>query len=108
MVLALQSDGCAHVAVRRFSSGAGSIWYGPNAAQDASGADLHHSAGGLLMMRREQLGLSRRQLARLTRISHSTISRIERGLHTPSIRTLERLADALGVRVTIGLEQRSS
>jgi DNA-binding XRE family transcriptional regulator len=86
-----------------------SIRQGPNAAQDLGGASLHRLTGRLLMMRREGLGLSKRQLGQRTGISHSTISRIERGRHTPSLRTLERLADPLGVSVvTIGLEQRSS
>ena len=45
--------------------------------------------------RREALGLSQRELAKRAGISHTVISRIEGGEHSPSPKTLERLAEAL-------------
>ena len=49
----------------------------------------------LVASRREALGLSQRELAKRAGISHTVISRIEGGDHSPSPKTLERLADAL-------------
>ena len=43
--------------------------------------------------RREALGLSQRELAKRAGISHTVVSRIEGGEHSPSPKTLERLAD---------------
>ena len=60
----------------------------------------------VVIMRRAELGLSQRQLAERMRTSHSAISRIESGQHQTSVKTLERLADALEARLTIGFESR--
>jgi HTH-type transcriptional regulator/antitoxin HipB len=78
-----------------------SISCGPNAAQEVSGASLHHSIRRLLKARREALSLSQRELAQRAGISHSTISRIERGRHLARLRTLERIAEALDVRLLV-------
>jgi transcriptional regulator with XRE-family HTH domain len=48
--------------------------------------------------RREQLGLSQRQLATQLQVSHSSIARIENGtIHEPTPSLLRRLAEAFGV-----------
>ncbi len=57
-----------------------------------------------VIMRRGQLGLTQRQLARRMGTSHSAISRIESGHHRTSVATLERLAQALEGRFVIGFE----
>ena len=49
----------------------------------------------LVASRREAMGLSQRELGKRAGISHTVISRIEGGEHSPSPKTLERLADAL-------------
>jgi len=46
---------------------------------------------------RVKLGLSQIQLAADSDIDTSYISRLERGLENPTIRTLDRIAKALGV-----------
>jgi HTH-type transcriptional regulator/antitoxin HipB len=53
------------------------------------------AVGRLLASRREELGLSQRELGKRAGISHTVISRIESGQHAPSAKTLERLAEAL-------------
>lgn len=46
-------------------------------------------------------GLSQKKLAAITGIDQSDISKIERGVANPSVATLERIAKALGGRLSI-------
>ena len=52
---------------------------------------------------RAEKGLSQRQLAELTGIDQSDISKIERGLSNPSVSTMERIARALGGDLLINI-----
>lgn len=52
-------------------------------------------SGALMRARREQLGLSREELAVVTGRSHATVTKLERDEICPSMTTLERLCDAL-------------
>jgi ribosome-binding protein aMBF1 (putative translation factor) len=61
-----------------------------------------------VIQRRAELGLTQEQLAERMGTSHSAISRIESGQHATSVTTLQRLADALGVRFVMGFESGSS
>ena len=56
--------------------------------------------GGHLKEMRGERGLSLRALAELCDLSPNTISLIERGVTSPSVSTLSRLATALGVPIT--------
>jgi DNA-binding XRE family transcriptional regulator len=67
---------------------------GPTAPELGS-ASLAPPIAKLIASRREDLGLSQRELAKRAGVSHTVVSRIEQGEQTPSRRTLERLADAL-------------
>lgn len=66
-----------------------------NGVPDQSGANLAPAIAKLVYSRREELGLSQRELAKRAGLSHTVISRIESGEHSPSRKTLERLADVL-------------
>ncbi len=55
---------------------------------------------------REQRGLSMRALAELCDLSPNAISLIERGITSPNVSTLHRLATALGVHITAFFENR--
>ena len=56
------------------------------------------SLGTRLRKRREELGLSQRELARLVNTRQATISDLERGtLRNPGIAIVRRLAKVLGV-----------
>ena len=66
-----------------------------NGVDDSAGATLAPGIAKLVAARRETLGLSQRELAKRAGISHTVISRIEGGEHSPSPKTLERLAEAL-------------
>jgi ribosome-binding protein aMBF1 (putative translation factor) len=61
---------------------------------EVDGADLAPPIGKLVASRREELGLSQRELGKRAGISHTVISRLESGQQVPSPKTLERLADA--------------
>lgn len=50
---------------------------------------------------RIESGLTQKQLSEKTGISQADISRIERGTANPSVKTLQRIAEALGRKVSI-------
>jgi ribosome-binding protein aMBF1 (putative translation factor) len=58
----------------------------------------------LVIQHRAALGLSQQDLARRVGTSHSAISRIESGRHKSSVGTLQRIAEALGLRLVLGFE----
>lgn len=53
--------------------------------------------GAYIRTQRRLAKLSLREVAELSRISNAYISQIERGLHEPSLRVLQALAEALNV-----------
>jgi DNA-binding XRE family transcriptional regulator len=63
--------------------------------EPAPAAGFAPAIAKLVASRREELGLSQRELAKRAGISHTVVSRIEGGEHSPSPKTLERLADVL-------------
>ncbi len=62
---------------------------------NGSGSDL----GGRVRSLRRQRGLTLKALGRLAGLSHPFLSQVERGLARPSVGSVERIADALGVPV---------
>ena len=58
----------------------------------------------LVIKHRSALGLSQLELAERMQTSHSAISRIESGQHKTSVQTLQKIADALGLRFVMGFE----
>jgi ribosome-binding protein aMBF1 (putative translation factor) len=58
----------------------------------------------LVIKHRAALGISQQELARRVGTSHSAISRLEGGRHKTSVGTLQRVAQALGVRFVLGFE----
>jgi len=63
--------------------------------------------GDALRQRRELLGLLQPQLAALSGISTRTIQLVEQGKGNPSLDTLIRLADPLGLRLELLLKDPS-
>lgn len=55
----------------------------------------------MLSMARRRAGLSQRELGRRTGVAQPTISRIERGLMSPTVDTLEPLIRACGMELEI-------
>lgn len=62
------------------------------------------TAGELLRDARERHGLTQRQLAIRARTSQAAISRIERGLVSPSVDTLAELLWMMNERLELGAE----
>lgn len=62
-----------------------------------------HPAARAVAAARAASGLSQKQLARMTGIDQSDISKIERGTANPSVSTLERIAEALGGKLTVSI-----
>lgn len=50
---------------------------------------------------REERALTQKQLAEVTGIAQADISRLENGTANPSLRTLKRLADGLGMTLKV-------
>ena len=67
--------------------------------------DIYHGASAYAVMEaRGKADLTQKQLAELSGIDQSDISKIERGIANPSVLTLERIARALGGKLTIKIE----
>ena len=58
----------------------------------------------MVIGRRIELNITQEELAGRMGTSASAISRIESGQHVTSVRSLERLARALGARLVVGFE----
>lgn len=72
----------------------------PHPAERETSSDLPVRLGRNIAAQRKALGLTQGQLAERLDVEVGTLSRFERGLHVPSLLTLERLASIL--RTTCG------
>jgi HTH-type transcriptional regulator/antitoxin HipB len=75
----------------------------PAAAEAYEQTRLRFELGEAVRTRREELGLSQRQLAERAGMTQPGVARFEAGGTTPTIPVLERLARALGLQLTISL-----
>ncbi len=66
--------------------------------------EVSHAAGMAVAEARARKGITQKELAELTDIDQSDISKIERGTANPSIGTLNRIAEALDSKLTILIE----
>ena len=66
------------------------------------------AAASAVLAARATSGLSQKQLAAITGIDQSDISKIERGVANPSVSTLERIAKALGGQLTIRIASQNA
>jgi ribosome-binding protein aMBF1 (putative translation factor) len=60
-------------------------------------------AGALLRAARQKAGLSLADVSARTGIDRAALSRLENGANSPTLTTLQRYADALGLQLRIGL-----
>jgi HTH-type transcriptional regulator / antitoxin HipB len=82
----------------------------PRVAEAYEAARLRFELAEAVRLRREELGWSQRQLAERAGMSQPGVARFEAGGTTPTLPLLERLADALGLTLTVSLtpQQRRS
>ena len=66
-------------------------------------ARLRYVLADAVRLRREELGWSQRQLAKRAGMSPPGIARFEAGGTTPTLPLLQRLAQALGLTLTVSL-----
>lgn len=66
-------------------------------------ARLRHELAEAVRLRREELGWSQRKLAERAGISRPSVTRFEAGGTTPTLPLLQRLAQALGLTLTVSL-----
>ena len=66
--------------------------------------DLNLQIGNLFSLEREKKRITQSELAKITNIHQAEISKIERGIANPSIKTLERLAEGLGLKLELILK----
>ena len=59
-----------------------------------------------LVERRKTLGISQKELAELSGVSLHSLSNVESGKGNPTFDVLEKIADTLGVRISVGVERR--
>ena len=82
----------------------------PKVAAAYEQARLRYELAEAVRLRREELGWSQRQLAERAGMSQPGVARFEAGGTTPTLPLLERLAEALGLTLTVSLspQQRRS
>ena len=61
--------------------------------------------GQIIKARRKELGLTQNTLALLSQVGINTIVSIERGSKSPSIETLTKVADVLGLDVKLVVKE---
>lgn len=84
--------------MRRAASVAGAV------AQASDSADMAARIGRVARRIREELGLTLASVAQQARISPAMLSRLETGRVSPSLETIVALADALGVKPALLLQ----
>jgi y4mF family transcriptional regulator len=66
---------------------------------------LAKKLGEILKTRRKELGITQPHLADLAKISKNTLYKLERGKGNPSLEVLNKLAEVLGMELTIKVKQ---
>lgn len=60
--------------------------------------------GKIIKNRRKELGITQPHLAELAKISTNTLYKLERGQGNPSLDTLNKLAEVLGMELTLKIK----
>lgn len=80
----------------------------PAYAAEAARLAPYEAVARLVIKYRLDHDLTQKELATLIGRSHSAISRLESGQATISLKTMKRIAEALGGRLLIGIELESA
>ncbi|MFJ3787346.1 helix-turn-helix domain-containing protein [Kitasatospora sp. NPDC090091] len=76
----------------------------PGAGAAYEAARIRFELGETVRLRRESLGMTQSQLAAAAGMQQPAIARFEAGGTMPTLVVLERLASALGMRLTVDME----
>ncbi len=82
------------------------IWEGGMETGNKKEVDIVAALAVNLVRARELVGMTQKQLSEQTGIYQADISKIERGLANPSLSTLKRLADGMGLKLRIAFEMK--
>lgn len=77
------------------------IWEDGVLIEKSKKTDINHLLAYHLLLARKQANITQKELAERTGIYQADISKIERGLGNPSLSTLSRLAEGLGMELRI-------
>lgn len=69
-------------------------------------SELNHLIAYKLSVAREQAKMTQKELSKVTGIYQADISKLERGIGNPSILTLQRMAEGLGMELTVDLVKK--
>ena len=64
-----------------------------------------NTIGQIVKMRRKELGLTQDTLALLSQVGINTIVSIERGSKSPSLETLTKVTDVLGLEIQLVIKK---
>ena len=81
------------------------VTYAPRVASHGTWETQRTALGAFIRTQRQMARLSLRQLAELAKVSNPYLSQLERGLHEPSMRVLQSIAEALDISVETLLAQ---
>ncbi|MFG2847896.1 helix-turn-helix domain-containing protein [Kitasatospora sp. NPDC048296] len=76
----------------------------PGAGAAYEAARIRFELGETVRLRREALGMTQAQLAAATGMQQPAVARFEAGGTMPTIVVLERLAEALGMRLSVEMQ----
>ena len=79
----------------------------PGAVEGYNAAKLAYELGRTVRVLREQHGWSQAQLAAAAGMTQSAVARFEAGGTVPSLRVLDRLAQALDAELTVQVNSRT-
>lgn len=80
------------------------IWDNGELTDTVHKVDVLSELGASLTKARDRARVTQKELAEKVRIYQGDISKIERGAANPSVKTLQRLAEGMGMRVKIEFE----
>jgi y4mF family transcriptional regulator len=67
---------------------------------------LVNSIGKSVRNRRKELGITQPHLAELAKVSTNTLYKLERGQGNPSLEVLNKLAEVLGMEITLEVKKK--
>ncbi len=68
--------------------------------------DIYHEIREKIISARYENGITQKQLSKMTGITQSNISNIEKGISKPTIDSLRKIADAIGKRLIVDFVDR--